>query len=63
MLLILKKPPDENILPYAHLTNIYINTNDNPDEKLFNQDKLYCGCSHFPCLTIGYGYERIDDDV
>jgi hypothetical protein len=53
--------PTDNLLSYAHLTDIYINTNT--DESSFNKDKLYCGCLHFPCLTIPYGYGRIDDDV
>jgi hypothetical protein len=40
---------------------MYINTN--VDELSFNEDKVYCGCGDFPCLSIGYGYGRIDDDV
>jgi hypothetical protein len=51
----------DQILPYSHLINIYINTNT--EETSYNQDKLYCGCEHFPCLSIPYGYGRIDDDV
>jgi hypothetical protein len=52
--------PDENIITYAFLNDIYINANT---ETGFNQDKLYCGCSHFPCLSIPYGYGRLNDDV
>jgi hypothetical protein len=53
--------PTDDLLSYAHVGDIYINTNT--DELLFNEDKLYCGCSDFPCLKIPYGYGRIDDDV
>jgi hypothetical protein len=53
--------PTDNLLPYAYLNDIYINTNT--DELSFNEDKLYCGCSDFPGLSVDYGYGRIDDDV
>jgi hypothetical protein len=56
------KQPDDDILPYSHLNHIFINFKSG-EESSFNQDKLYCGCEDFPCSTISYGYERIDDEV